>query len=144
MFSENQLPLGNTDRFGRNDFVGERILEDAVLVNAGFVGKRVRAYDRFVRRYRRTCNFRQQAAGGIELFEADIGSYAERGLPHIQQHDDFFQCGISRAFADAINGQFELARARLYRGERVGDAQAEIVMAMRAQRNAIRAVQIKR
>ena len=94
MFSENQLPLGNADRFGRNDFVGEGILEDAVLVNACFVGKRVRAYDRFVGRYRSTGNFRQQAAGGIELFEMDIGGYAECGLPVGSSRVDLQACKL--------------------------------------------------
>ena len=72
----------------------------------------------------------------------DVGGYAERGLPHVQQDHDFFQRGISGALADAVDGQLELAHARLHRGQGIGDAQAQVIVAVRAHRDAVRAVQI--
>jgi hypothetical protein len=62
MFSEDQLPLGNANFFGGDDFVREGILEDAVLMDARFVGERVRSYDGFIGRYSDTGNLRQQLA----------------------------------------------------------------------------------
>ena len=133
MFSEHQLPLGDADRFGGDDFVREGILEDAVLVDAGFVRERVRAYYGLVGRYRYAGNLRQQPAGGIQFVEMEIRGYAEGGLPHAQHDGDFLERGIAGAFADAIDRQFKLARARLDRGQGIRHAHAQVVVAVRAQ-----------
>ncbi len=45
-------------------------------------------------------------------------------------HDDFFEGGIAGAFADAVDGAFDLAGAALNAGEGVGDGEAEVVVAV--------------
>src|SRR4030081_591067 len=117
MLSEHQLPLGNADRFGGDNFVREGILEDAVLMDARFVRERIRAYDRFIGRYSDTGDFRQQAAGRIEFVEVDIRGHTDRGLPHAQHDSDLLECGVACAFADAIDRQFELSRTRADRSQ---------------------------
>ena len=51
-------------------------------------------------------------------------------VAHLHRHHDFFQRGIAGALADAVDGAFDLARARLHAGERIGHRHAEIVVAM--------------
>ena len=142
MFSENQLPLGNADRFGGNNFVGQGIFQDAVLVDTGFVGERVCSYDGFVGRYLRARDLRQHSARRVKFVQMYVGRYAQCGLSHIQQYDYFLESRISGALADAVDRQFELAHAGLHRGQGIGHAQAQIVMAVRAERYALCAVQI--
>src|SRR6266581_6438724 len=142
MLSEHQLPLGNTDRFGGNNFVREGIFEDAVLMDARLVREGVRAYYRLVRRYSDAGDLRQQAAGRIQFVEVDIRGDAELGLSHSEYNSDFLERGVAGAFADAIDRQFELARARADRGQGVRHAHAQVVMAVSAQRNSICTVQI--
>ena len=55
----------------------------------------------------------------------------------IQRHDDFFQRGISRTFADAVDGALDLTRAALHRRQRIRYGQAQIVMAVDADHGAI-------
>ena len=71
----------------------------------------------------------------------NVRGYAQCGLPYIQQDDDFFKRGISGAFADAVNGQFELTHSGLHGGQRICNAQAQIIMAMSAHRDAVGAIQ---
>ena len=110
-------------------------------MDAGLVCESIRAYNRFVGCQRCARNFDQQAARRIELVETYIGVHTESGLPYVQQYDDFFESGIPGALADAVDCQFELTRARLHRGQGIGDAQAKVIVAVRAQRDTVRAVQ---
>ena len=54
-------------------------------------------------------------------------------LPDLERHDDLFERGIAGALADAVDGALDLARSVLDAGERVGDGQAEIVVAVNAE-----------
>ena len=56
----------------------------------------------------------------------------------LQAHDDLFQRGVARALADAVDGALDLPDAGGNRGMRVGDGQAEVVVAMRAEHGAVR------
>src|SRR5207253_6139839 len=67
----------HTNRFWRNDFIRRWILDDAVLMNSGFVSKCVRAHDGFIRSDLRTGNFREHAAGWKQMLQFDVGGYAE-------------------------------------------------------------------
>src|SRR3981081_4304067 len=128
MFSEHQLPLGNADHFGGDNFVREGILEDAVLMDSCFVGESVRSYDGFIRCYRDTGDLRQKLAGGIQFIQMDIRVNAEASLTNVQQDGDFLKRSIARAFADAIDRQFELTRTSANRGQGIRYAQAQIVV----------------
>jgi len=110
-------------------------------VDARLVRERVRAYDGFIGRYIDTGDLRQKLAGGIQFVEMDIRLNAEGGLTNVQHDSDFLKRRIARAFADAIDRQFELTRTGADRGQGIRHAQAQIVVAMRAQRDSICAVQ---
>ena len=60
-------------------------------------------------------------------------SSVEEVVARPQRHHDFFQRAIAGAFADAVDGAFDLPRARDHGGEAVGHRQAEIVVAMHAE-----------
>ena len=47
-----------------------------------------------------------------------------------QRHDDFLQRRVARALADAIDRALDLACAGLERGQRIGDRQPEVIVAM--------------
>jgi hypothetical protein len=49
MFAQDQFRAAQADRFGGHDFVGLVVLEHAILVDAGFVGKCVRSDNGLVR-----------------------------------------------------------------------------------------------
>ena len=55
----------------------------------------------------------------------------------LDRHHDLFERGVAGALADAVDGAFDLAGAGLHGGERVGDGQTQIVMAMDADDGAI-------
>src|ERR1700736_364759 len=103
MFSQYQLPLGNANFFGGDNFVSEGILEDAVLMDARFVGERVRSYDGFIWRYSDAGNFRQQLARGIQFVEMQIRGHAKGALPHAQHDSDFLERRIACALANAVD-----------------------------------------
>ena len=67
MLSENDLAFGHADRSRRHDFVGNGVLQHAVLMDAGFVRERVVADDGLVGLNRHAGDFAQQAAGGVEF-----------------------------------------------------------------------------
>ena len=64
--------------------------------------------------------------------KVNVRGNAQRGLPHAQHDHNFLECGVAGAFADAIDGQFELPCAAADRGQGIGHAQAQIVVAVRA------------
>ena len=55
-----------------------------------------------------------------------------------RRHDDFLERRVAGALADAVDRALDLPRAAGERGQRVGDREAEIVVAVRAQRHLVR------
>ena len=49
---------------------------------------------------------------------------------HPHRHDDLFERRIAGALAEPVDGAFDLARAADDAGERIGDREAKIVVAM--------------
>ena len=64
------------------------------------------------------------------MVESIAGPERQHVVAHAHRHHDLFQRGIAGALADAVDGAFDLPRARLHAGERIGDRHAEIVVAM--------------
>ena len=60
-------------------------------------------------------------------------SYGSRSLADAERHHDLFERRVAGALADAVDRALDLAHAALDRGEAVGDGQAEIVVAVRAE-----------
>ena len=77
MLAQHQRARRHADGLRRNNLVGQRILDDAILMDARFMSEGVRAHDGLVRRYLRTGDFGEQAAGREKLIELDVGGYAE-------------------------------------------------------------------
>ena len=74
--ADRQLAAGQPDRLRGHDLVGQRVLDDAVLVDARFVGERVAADDRLVRLDREPGQVADQPAGRGELLGRDAASRA--------------------------------------------------------------------
>ena len=56
---------------------------------------------------------------------------------HVQRHHDLFERGVAGALADAVDRALDLPRAALHRRQRVGDGQAEVVVAVRAEHHLV-------
>src|SRR5208282_2803670 len=73
VLAQHQSRIGHAHRLRRHDFVGQRILEHAILVNSGLMRKRIAASDGLVWLHRDTCDFRQRLAGSVQLFGGNCG-----------------------------------------------------------------------
>ncbi len=111
------------------------MFEHAVLVDAGLVGEGVFADDRLVALDVQACERADEAADGDELFGVDARGEGEGVLAGLDSHDDFFQRGVAGAFADAVDGAFNLARAAADGGEGVGDGEAQVVVTVGGKNN---------
>ena len=101
----------HADVFGAHDGVGGGVLEDAVLVDAGFVGEGVGADDGLVALDGDAGELADEAAGGIELAGLDAGADAVEVAADTQGHDELLQGAVARAFAEAVDGAFDAAGA---------------------------------
>src|SRR6202008_1774501 len=135
MLSEDEPAARPSHFFRQNNLVWERIFQDAVLVNARFVGERICANHGFVRRHGYSSDRGEQSAGSIDFFEANIRWRAEPALPDVKRDRDFFERRVSGTFADSVDRAFHLARARGDRGQRIGNGEAEVIVAVRAEDN---------
>ncbi len=68
VLAQDEFGIGHADRLRRHDFVGQRVLENAILVDAGFVGEGVASDDGLVGLHGDAGDFAQQLAGGEQLF----------------------------------------------------------------------------
>ena len=130
VLAQDQRRARGADAFRGHDFIGAAIGNHAVLVNTGFVGKGILADNRLVGRDTGPGDAGQALAGWPDLRGVGMADCREDVGTNLQGHDDFFQRAISGAFADAVKGALDLARARLDRGQRVGDGKAQIIVAM--------------
>ena len=58
-------------------------------------------------------------------------------MPDAERHDELLERGVAGALADAVDRALDLPHAALDRREAVGDGQAEIVVAVRAEDGAV-------
>src|SRR5207248_4551044 len=115
------------------DLVGPRVLEHAVLVDAGLVRERVAADDRLVRLHRLARQRRQQLTRVEEPRRLDRGVVREAVAAHAQRHHELLERRVAGALADAVYRDLHLPYAAAERREAVRDGQAEIVVAVRAE-----------
>ncbi|KAF5036469.1 hypothetical protein DSECCO2_574740 [anaerobic digester metagenome] len=126
------------DVFGRHDLVGAAVLQHAVLVDAGLVGKGVAPDDRRIGRYGLADDAGEAAARGENLLGDDARGQIIVVGPGDEAHDHLLQGGIAGALADAGEGHFGLARAGVQRGQGVGHAEAEVVVAVHGEGDFVR------
>jgi len=130
VLAQNDMAVADPDGLGRHDLVGDFLLDQAVLMDAGFVRERVGADNGLVRLHGNAGNLRQQARGFINLVCFDVGVQAKPVFARGQRHDDFFHRRVSGPFPDAVDRALHLPGARADGGERVGHRQPQIVVAM--------------
>ena len=76
---------------------------------------------------------REQLAGLEQPRRLDGRVERQPILAHAQRHHDLLERRVAGALADAVDRALDLAHAALDRREAVGDGEAEIVVAMRAE-----------
>jgi hypothetical protein len=106
------------------------MLEHAVLVDAGFMGEGVLADDRLVVLDRESGDRRDQLRRPHQERRVDAGIVGQDIVAGAQRHDDLLQRGVAGTLAEAVDGAFDLPGASPDSGQRIGDRQAEIVVAV--------------
>ena len=90
----------------------------------------MRADDGFVGRHRNAGDARKRAARAAYLLRVHAGLDAEDVGAGAQRHDYLLEGGVAGAFADAVDGAFDLRRPGAYRGDGVRDREPHIVVAV--------------
>ena len=135
--AEHQRRLGHADVLRPHDLVGPPVLEHPVLVDAGFVREGVAADDRLVGLHAFARQFRQQLTRWIQLPGDDARLDRHPVGTHAGRHDDLLEGGVAGALADAVDRALDLPGARADGRERVGDGEAEVVVAMGTEDRAV-------
>ena len=104
------------------------MLEHAVLVDAGFVGKGVGTDNGLVRLYRVAGDGGYQFGCRHDLGGLDAGLETEYVSTGLDCHHHFFQRSVAGAFAQAVDGALDLAGAALHGGKAVGHGHAKVVV----------------
>src|SRR6059036_103236 len=137
MFPQHNHAPRHTDVVGRHDFISDGVLEHAVLVYSRLVSECILTDDRLIHLYLFTGKLAKQLAGAIQLLRLHAGRDVVIALSRIQRHNDLFQRRVSGTLADPVDRAFDLAGAILNCGKTVGNRQSQIVVAVRADRDAI-------
>src|SRR3984885_13109094 len=130
VLAEYESGIGHADGLRGHVFVGQRVLENAILVDAGFVGEGVASDDGLVGLHGHAGDLAQQLAGGEQMFGSDGSFVGIAIVTNAEGHDNFFERGIAGALADAIDGAFNLAGSGGDGSHGVGYSHAEIVVAV--------------
>ena len=120
------------DQFRADNLVVLAVLENAVLVDAGGMCKGVASHDGLVTRDRHTHAVRDEMAGAVNFVQFDVCPRVVVIRPHMDSHDDLFECCIAGALADSVEATFHLCGAGANGLQRVGGRHAEVVVAVHA------------
>src|SRR5690242_1266526 len=137
VLAQYELAFGDPHGAWVDDFVGRFFLEITVLMDAGFVRERVAADDGLVRLRPEGDDRAQRFAGRIQMLGVDAGAIRVRVAAGLEDHHDLFQRAVAGALTDAVDRALDLAGARFHRGQRVGDRETQVVMAVHADHGAI-------
>src|SRR5213596_206795 len=132
VFTHDQRPIRHAYRLRRNDFVGQRVLNDSILVNYCLMRKRVRAHHSFVRRHLCPCNLREQAARWEKLIQANVRRHPKTLFAHGQSHHHLFQRRVACPLANSVDRALDLPNAGANRSQRIRHGHSQVVVAMRA------------
>ena len=120
-----------THVFGAHDFVGFARLQNAVLMNAGGMGKGVRAHYGLVGLHGETGDGTHQLTCGHDLRRIDVRLKVKEVASGFDRHHHFFQGTVAGAFAQAVDRAFNLARAaRVHACQGIRDRHSEVVVAV--------------
>src|SRR5579884_2941036 len=137
VLSEHQPAFRHAHALRVDDLVSGLLLQIPVLMDAGLVRKGVLADDGLVRLGPEGDDLRKSLTSGIQLLGDDAGLEGIPVRPGLHDHDHFFQRGVPRALTDAVDGTLDLPRAGLDRGQRIGDGEAQVVVAVHAHDGAV-------
>src|SRR5215472_9692640 len=101
-------------------------------MNAGFVREGVLPHQSLVWLGAEGDDRGQQLAARINFFGDDTSLEGIFVAPGFERHYDLFESRVARTLADAVDGAFDLTRARLHCRDRIRDREAKIVMAVHA------------
>ena len=125
----------HADRAGIDDLVRPLVLEHPVLVDAGLVREGVRPDDGLVRLDDIAGQRGHELRRGRDLLGVDARVDAEVVGADIQRDHDLLERRVARPLADPVDRALDLADAGLDGGERVRDREAEVVVAVRGERD---------
>mmetsp|Transcript_29065 Transcript_29065/g.55105 ORF Transcript_29065/g.55105 Transcript_29065/m.55105 type:complete len:299 (+) Transcript_29065:728-1624(+) len=133
------------DGFRRHNLVRRFVLDHAILVNAALVLEGVGSHDGLVRLTFHARVFRNHFGGGGDVNGIDSRVELARSWPprkvrsslERQRHDNLLQAGVSRPFADAVDGALQLPRAVQRPREAVCGGQSQIVLTVGAEHNVL-------
>src|SRR6266705_730047 len=135
MLAQDQFVCRNSHGLRSHDFVAQRITDYAVLVNSGFVRKRIAPDNCLVRLHAEADNLREQLTGRIDFAGIYAGFKRQPISAHAHGHHNLFQRSVSRALANAVDGAFDLPRSGFNSCEAIRYGQAEIVVTVHADRD---------
>ena len=75
-------------------------------------------------------DLRDELRGAEQHRRIDVGVVGQHVAARLDRHDDLFQRRVAGALAEAVDGALDLARAALDAEQRVGDGEAEVVVAV--------------
>ena len=113
------------------------MLEHAILMDAGLMSKGIGTHDGLVRLHGKAGDSGDQTRGAEDVFGLDPGVHVEQVLAGLDRHDDFFQGGIAGALAKPVDGALDLPSTGDYRGQRIGDCQTQVVVAMNGKHRSV-------
>ena len=111
MLAENQCAVFDSNGLWSHDFIGERIFQHSVLMNPGFVCKRILADDCLVALNMHAGQRREQTARFKNFFRVDVGFNAHCFMPRANCHRNFFKRGVTCPLTNSIDCTFHLACA---------------------------------
>ncbi len=111
-------------------------------MNPRFVRKGIGAHHCLIRRHLRPRDFREHSARTKKFFQTNLRGHSKTLFAHRQSNHDLFQRSISRALADAVDGALNLPHPGANCRQRVRHCQTQVVVAMRAQRDAVWIAQV--
>ena len=106
------------------------MLQHAVLMDAGLMGKGIGADDGLVGLHRKAGDRGDEPRRLGDELGLHAGVVGHAVVARAQRHDDLLERGIAGPLAEAVDGAFDLARTGADGGQRIGDGKAEIVVAV--------------
>ena len=122
-----------------NNLVGLHILQHAVLVNAGGMGKGIPSHNGLIGLHRHIHQAGNHAARRINLLCVDISFNADAFVT-FKNHGHLFQRSVAGPFANAVDGHFHLTRTVQYTGHGICCGHTQVVVAMRGDNGVMYAI----
>src|SRR5260370_37550017 len=112
VFGQRKLRLTPADLMRIHDFIGAAIFQNAILMNAGSVRKRIFADDGFASRDGQSAHPTHKPRSLHYLRGLKIGEVvAVEVLSSIVCHHDFFQSNVTCPLTDTVDGSLHLTAA---------------------------------